>query len=144
MRPSEVFLRLASALVGWMILYAYFVWLAALRNIGCGPDGDEMFRLLLGILPFAAGSALALRLTRTFDEIHAILRWLAVPLALLVPFCLLHIWSVFDAVNRQGNSICGATADPQTWETIWAPLQFLAVAFCAWMLIRTWRSLSPK
>lgn len=126
-----------------MILYAYFVWLAALQKIGCGPDGDEMYRLLLGILPFAAGSALALRLTRSFAEIHAILRWLALPLALLIPFSLMHIWSVFETVNNTGNAICG-TAAPRTWEVVWAPLQTLTLAFCAWMLIRTWRTISTR
>jgi hypothetical protein len=44
-----------------MVLYAYFLWLAALAAMGCGPDGDEMHRLMLGLTPFACGFALTLR-----------------------------------------------------------------------------------
>ena len=60
MRLSEVFLRLASALVAWMVIYAYVIWLAALHAIGCGPDGDEIFRLLLGMAPLALGGGMML------------------------------------------------------------------------------------
>lgn len=137
MRLSEVFLRLASALVGWMILYAYLVWLAALRKIGCGPDGDELYRLLLGIVPFVIGGGLALRLTRAFDDIHRMLRWLSVPLLLLMPFAIAHIWSIWQFVNLAGQSIC-ADGAPSDWQSLWVPMQFLTLAFCAWMLVRLW------
>ena len=137
MRLPEVFLRLASALVGWMLLYAYFVWLAALRNIGCGPDGDELHRLLLGITPFVVGAGLSLRLTRSFADIHKILRWLSIPLILLIPFAVVHIWSIWNQVNIAGQSICSA-AEPTFWQSIWAPLQLIVLAFCAWMLGRLW------
>ncbi len=52
MRFAEVFLRLGSALVAWMMMYAYFLWLAAVYVVACGADGDEMHRLLLGLAPF--------------------------------------------------------------------------------------------
>ena len=34
MRFAEVFLRLGSSLVGWMLIYTYAVWLAALSVAG--------------------------------------------------------------------------------------------------------------
>ena len=40
-----------------MMLYAHIVWLAALQVMGCGPDGDEMHRLLLGLAPVTVGFA---------------------------------------------------------------------------------------
>jgi ABC-type molybdate transport system permease subunit len=79
MRPSEVFLRLGVALVAWMMLYAHVVWLAALHAMGCGPDGDELHRLLLGLAPLTCGFALLLHMTRPFADIHRILRWLGAP-----------------------------------------------------------------
>ena len=51
MRFSEVFLRLGVSLVSWIVLYAYLLWLAVAGKVGCGPDGDEVFRLLLGLAP---------------------------------------------------------------------------------------------
>ena len=50
MRFAEVFLRLGSALVAWMLLFTHFLWLAALHAMGCGPDGAEMHKLLLGLI----------------------------------------------------------------------------------------------
>ena len=48
MRFAEVFLRLDSALVAWMVLYARFLWLAVLFRLGCGPDGAETHKVLPG------------------------------------------------------------------------------------------------
>ena len=140
MRLSEVFLRLASALVAWMVIYAYFIWLAALGKMSCGPDGDEIYRLLLGMIPFAVGGSFLLRVTRAFSEIHLILRWLAVPLAILLPFALKNLWAVLQRVNVEKNPICGDGV-VASWQVYWAPLQFLAITVCVWMIFRVWRSL---
>ena len=83
MRFAEVFLRLGSSLVAWMMVFTYLVWMAALHAMGCGPDGDEMHRVLLGIGPLALAMALALRSTRPFPDIHRMLCRLAWPAALL-------------------------------------------------------------
>ncbi len=78
MRFAEVFLRLGTSLVAWMMLYAYIVWLAALNSLGCGPDGDEMHRLLLGMVPVACGFAFligatepARKLSDVFNAVQA-------------------------------------------------------------------------
>ena len=70
MRFAEVFLRLGCALVARMMLYAHFVWLAALRSVGCGPDGDELHRLLLLLVPATVGFALLLRVTRPLEGLR--------------------------------------------------------------------------
>jgi hypothetical protein len=120
-----------------MLLYTFYLWLAAAHNIGCGPDADEMHRVLLGLAPFSAAAAIALRVTRPFDEIHRMMRWLGVPLLLLLPFCLRTVWSVFNAVNLNGAAIC-ADVSPATWQLYWAPVQLIALAVATYFVLRTW------
>ncbi len=139
MRFAEVFLRLGCSLVGWMLVFTFVVWLAALHAMGCGPDGDEMHLLLLGLAPVACGFALMLRMTASFPEIHRMLSWLGVPLLLLLPFVLRNIWTVFSRTNIEGMAIC-TVAEPATWQRIWAPAEMFAVVFIALLVIAVWRS----
>ena len=141
MRFAEVFLRLGSALVAWMMLYAYFLWLAAVYVMGCGPDGDEMHRLLLGMAPFICGCAFVLGATRPLEEIQSMLRWLALPLALLLPFALRSIWQVIQVVNIENDAICADTA-PTAWQLLWAPTHVVTLAVVSYMLARVWRTVS--
>lgn len=139
MRFAEVFLRLGLSLVGWMVLYAHMLWLAALFRLSCGPDGDEMHLLLLGMAPVTIGFAFALRGTRPLPEIHSILRWLGVPLLLLLPFVARSTWQVFEAVNRNAVAVCN-DGPPTAWQTLWAPAQVLTVALVLFNIFRVWRS----
>jgi len=141
MRFAEVFLRLGSALVGWMLLYAYFLWLATLYVLDCGPDGDEMHRLLLGLVPFVWGFAFTLQVTRPFAEIHSMLRWLGAPLFLLLPFALRSVWNVFQTVNLDAVAIC-TDQKPPTWQFLWAPLQMITLLLVIYMIVRVWRSVA--
>jgi hypothetical protein len=134
MRFAEVFLRLGSALVGWMVLYAYALWLAVMHIIGCGPDGDEMLRLLLGMAPFAVTAAAALRTTRPFPEIHRMLRWLGVPLVLLLLLSLRSIWGIFSRVHLNALAIC-SSGEAAAWELAWVPVQALALATIAYLVL---------
>jgi beta-lactamase regulating signal transducer with metallopeptidase domain len=124
-----------------MVMYAYFLWLAAAYVIACGPDGDEMHRLLLGLVPFVGGFAFALQVTRPFTEIHSMLRWLGVPLFLLLPFALRSVWNVFQTVNLNAAAICTDHVPP-TWQTSWAPLQMITLLFALYMIVRVWRSVA--
>ena len=126
MRFAEVFLRLGFSLVAWMMIYTYAVWMAALHVIGCGPEGDEMHRVLLGVALLALLMALALRLTRPFPDIHRMLGRLVWPLALLAPFALKNILVVYQRANLDGLAICAEMA-PSTFQIIWAPAQFFAI-----------------
>lgn len=133
MRFAEVFLRLGASLVGWMMVFTYLVWMAALHAMGCGPDGDQMHRVLLGVGPLALVMALALRSTRPFPDIHRMLGHLAWPAALLGLLALKNIWVVFERTNLGGLAICAETA-PSTLQMSWAPAQFFIVAALAAVL----------
>lgn len=122
-----------------MMLYAYVVWLAVLHATGCGPDGDQLHRLLLGLAPFTVGFAFLLRVTRPIAEIHSMLRWLAVPLLFLLPFALRSLWSTFQSVNVDAVAICDSGA-PATWQTLWAPIQLLSLLLISLMVVKVWRS----
>jgi hypothetical protein len=139
MRFSEIFLRLGCALVAWMVLYAHFVWLAALGAVGCGPDGDELHRLLLGLVPFTIGFSFLLRMTRPFTDIHLILRWLGVPLAVLMTAGAYQVILISHSVYATGHGIC-STSSAATWHQIWGPAQLLAIVVSASMIIRIWRT----
>lgn len=138
MRFSEVFLRLGCALVAWMMLYAHFVWLAALRSIGCGPDGDELHRVLLLFVPVTVGFALLLRATRPLDEIHRILRWLGLPLAALMLAGGYQVFLISRSVYVTGLAIC-STSDATPWHQWWGVAQLLAIVVSSVMITRVWR-----
>ena len=139
MRFAEVFLRLGCSLVGWMLVFMYAVWLGALHAMGCGPDGDEMHKLLLGIAPVAAGGAFMLRMTRPFPDIHRMLSWLGVPLLLLLPFILQNIWAVFSSTSIEGTAICSDSSPPM-WQLIWAPAQMITTLLIAMLVVAVWRN----
>lgn len=139
MRFAEVFLRLGCALVAWMVLYTHVVWLAASRAIGCGPDGDAMYELLLGSAAFAWAFSFLLRSTRPLTEVHGILRWLAAPLAALFPFAAYGIWNVITVVNLHGLPLCSMSAPP-LWQRWWAAIETLALVLIAWRVVREWRA----
>ncbi len=109
-----------------MLLYAYLFWLAALYPLGCGPDGDELHRLLLGLTPFAIASSYMLRVTRVFVDTHKMMRWFAIPLLLVLPFAVRSVLSVARTVNIDATSLCAA-AEPATWQVMWAPIQALTL-----------------
>ena len=141
MRFSEVILRLGCALVAWMLLYAHFLWLAALGNIGCGPDGDELHKVLFGLVPITVGFAFLLRLTRPLEEIHRILRWLGVPLAAIMLAGTYHVLAISRVVYSTGQGFCSPGA-ATTWHQLWGPAQLLAIAVTGTMIIRAWRNAS--
>ena len=138
MRFAEVFLRLGCALVAWMVTFAYVVWLAALHAMGCGPDGDEMHRLLLAMAVVAALMAPLLRATRAFADIHRMLSWLAAPLALLSPFALRNIAGAFTTTYLEQRALCAA-GEPALWQLAWAPVQMAALVAIAICIVLAWR-----
>lgn len=134
MRFAEVFLRLGASLVGWMMVFTYLVWMAALHAMGCGPDGDAMHRVLLGVGPLALAMAFLLRATRPFPDIHRMLCRLAWPAALLGLFALKNTWVVFARTHLDGLATCTQQA-PSTLDLIWAPAQLFVVLALAVLLV---------
>ena len=143
MRFSEVFLRLGCALVAWMMLYAHFVWLAALRTVGCGPDGDELHRVLLLLVPVTVGVAFLLRATRPLEEIHRILRWLGLPLAALVLTGGHQVFVISRSVYMTGFAIC-STGNATAWHQFWGVAQLVAIVVTSVMIVRVWRDSVPR
>ena len=141
MRFADVFLRLGSALVAWMVLYAHFLWLAVLFRLGCGPDGAEMHKVLLGLAPLAIGFSFVLRATRPLEEIHSMLRWLSIPLVLLAPFIIRSIWHAVETVVSNESALC-ADVPPPIWQIAWAPVQIVTVAIVLLMIFRVWRNVA--
>jgi hypothetical protein len=121
-----------------MVLYAHFIWLAALGGIGCGPDGDELHRVLLALAPAAIGCALLLRVTRPLEEIHRILRWLGVPLAALMLAGGYQAFTISRSMYATGLGIC-STDEAGAWHLLWGPAQLLAIVIAAVMIVRVWR-----
>ena len=138
MRFAEVFLRLGCSLVAWMVTYTWVVWLAALPAMGCGPDGDEMHLLLLGLAPLACAMALMLRLTRPFEDIHRMLRWLALPVALLLVPAVRNVWGILRQSTLDGLAICEA-GPAAAWQSAWAPVQFAAMLVIVAILLWSFR-----
>ncbi len=138
MRMSEVFLRIGCSFTAWMVIYAYFIWLAVVERAGCSADGDEIFRLLLGMAPLAAGAAFLIRSTRPFPDIHRILRWLGVPLLGLLILTVPVIWEVLNQVNINAGAICNSNVRAN-WHAFWAPVQFAATGICVTMIWRGFR-----
>ena len=130
MRLSELFLRIGCALVAWMVLFAHFVWLAAVRQIECGPNSDEMYRLLLILLPFTLAAAFLVRLTRPFADVHSMLRWLGLPLAGLMLVGAYNVWLFARGVYFLKLAPCHF-GDLQTWHSAWVPAQVIVILVVA-------------
>ena len=127
MRLAEIFLRLGSSLVGWMVLYANTLWLAVSARVTCGEEGAELFGVLLGLAPVTLLTAPLIMVSRPLVEVHRMLRWLAIPILLLLPFCLFAIYRVVLIVYGAGVSICGE-ADAPAWQFWWVPVELVVIA----------------
>ena len=133
---AEVMLRIGSVLVAWMVVYAHVLWTAVVRVTDCQPDGDALWRLLLGFAPVTIGFTFLLAAMRPMPAIHRTLSWLALPLILLWPMAL---WPVVNAgltTTLGGEPICGVEA---WWHVLWAPVQLIALTVIAVMVWRLWR-----
>ena len=134
----EVLLRLGCSLVAWMVVYTHCVWLATLRVIECDPASDELWRLLLGFAPVAIGFSFLLGAMNKLPEIARILRWLGLPMVVLIPVASLPVFSTLQTATFGPTPICGA--EPALWHPWWAPLQLTTLFFVGFTIIRNWLS----
>jgi len=122
MRLAEVLLRLGCNLVGWMIIYSHCIWLGVIPQIGCGTEGDELFRLSLGFSPIAIGAAMLLGLAHKLPTVVGYLKWMALPLILLVPLAAIPILTALDTATFGGIGFCDSIA-ATGWQRAWGPIQ---------------------
>ncbi len=127
MRFSEVLLRLGCHLVGWLIIYSHCIWLGLIPQIGCGPEGEELYRLSLGFSPLVIGAALLLGLANKLTSVVAYLKWMAVPLILLVPLTAIPILTALETTTVGGMGFCDSVT-ATNWQRSWAPIQIVTIA----------------
>ena len=130
-------LRLGCSLVAWMVVYTHCIWLATLGAIGCGSAGDELLRLLFGFVPFTIGFSFLLSAINPVAEVARILRWLALPLALLIGVAALPVITFLQESTFGSEPIC--SSGPAAWHRWWAPAQLLTLSVVGLMAFRVWR-----
>ncbi|MEM7249946.1 MAG: hypothetical protein AAF493_00890 [Pseudomonadota bacterium] len=135
---AELFLRLGSALVAWVVVFAHLVWLAALEQVSCGPDAVRPWMVLLGFSPITVLFACLLPVGATVPGVARLLRLPAVLLLVLVPLALRHIHTVFERTWSEQGSICTELA-PSGFESWWSPAQLLVTIVIVVMAIVLWR-----
>ena len=131
---SQVVLRIGTSLVSWLVLFAYGIWLSVVDTAGC-TDVNELFALLLGAAPFAVGAAVAVRATRPFADIHRMLRWGLLPLAILLILSAPAVWDHLQQVTLDGAGFCTQQSQA-AWEPWWAPVQVIAMVVVLVVLAR--------
>ena len=118
-------------------MYTHTLWLAIVDDVGCGPDGDALYRLLLGFLPMTFLFGLLLGVSRKVTSVHGMLRWGAAPLVLLVPLAIASVWPTLMASTLGDAPICSDIVS--TWHKWWAPLQLVILAYISLQAYRAWR-----
>lgn len=119
-------MRLGCNLVGWMIIYSHCIWLAVIPQIGCGSEGDELFRLSLAFSPVAIGAALLLKLAHKLPTVMGYLKWMALPLILLVPLAVSPVLTALEVATLGGTGFCESVA-ASGWQRAWAPIQIITL-----------------
>ncbi len=130
MTVAELLLRIGCNIVAWLVVYTHCLWLAVLPRVGCQTDGDELWRVLLGMLPITFLFSLLLSVANKVDSVRDSLKWGAAPLLLLVPLAIMAIWPTFLGSTLGDNSICEPPA--KAWHFWWAPLQFLVLGWVSY------------
>lgn len=134
-------LRAGSTLVGWIVIYAHCVMLGVAREASCASQNAELWRLTaFMIIP----SAICICLSLLGLHLRQTIRWLALPLALLVPLALWAVFPYFTGSTLDGAHLCHVRsaefpAQPAPdWHRAWAPLQLLFLLATGWVGVRYW------
>jgi hypothetical protein len=135
----EVLLRLGCSIVAWLVVYTHCLWLATLYSVGCGSDGSEFWRLLLGFAPITLGFTLLLGSANRIPAIRGTLAWLALPLLLLLPLAVRGLWPTLRSATFNHSAICAEGA-ASLWHVAWAPVQIATLAAVGFMALRVYRN----
>ncbi len=139
MTVAEILLRIGCTIVAWLMMYTHCLWLAILPRVGCASDGDELWRVLLGMVPITLLFSLLLGAANKVASVQASLRWGAAPLLLLVPLALMAIWPTFSASTLNDAPICSLPA--KGWHLWWGPIQLITLA---WVCHRAYKTFTYK
>lgn len=137
MTVAEVLLRIGCTIVAWLLLYTHCLWLSVVEQVGCGSDGDALWRLLLGLIPITVTFGLLIGAANKVASVQATLRLGAVPLLLLLPLALLAVWPTFTTSTLGNQPICDIPN--VAWHQWWAPAQLLVLLFIGVIAYRNWR-----
>lgn len=134
MRFAEVFLRLGVALVGWLVIIAYLLWLAIVPQTPCNGDEASLWQVLLYAVPVVLMFAALLNASQQIPAIHETLRWLSVPALLLSLLAARTLFATFMSSTLGTEPVCGLS---QTgWSSLWAPVHALVFMVLA---VQFWR-----
>lgn len=141
MRPAELFFRLGSALVGWLVIYAHLLMIAVIPRSTCSPDNPGLWQPTLITWLLTAAAILLVRLGEPFRDT---IRWLTIPLA---PLWLAAAWALLPylvSATVGGAHVCTVLnpdfgAPAALWHRLWAPVQTAALTVIAWAALRYWR-----
>ncbi len=137
MSTIEVLLKLGISIVAWMVIYAHCIWAATLGVAGCDADGDALWLLLLIFAPFTLGFSFSLSASTQLPEVHGIIKYLALPLVVLIPLAALPVWTTMQIATIGTAAICGDGAQA-SWHAWWAPVQIFTLLTVTVMAWRAW------
>ena len=135
MTVAELLLRIGCTIVAWLIMYTHCLWLAVLPRVGCGSDGDELWRVLLGMVPITLLFTALIGAANKVDSVRDSLRWGAAPFALLLPLAILAIWPTLISSTLGDSGIC--TETPKAWHPWWAPVQLITLSWVSFKAYKT-------
>lgn len=148
MRFAELCLRLGCSLTGWLVAYAHCLWLAVLPQARCGGVADDPWRATLFLAVPTFVFALLIPAARPLPGVASVLRWLSLPLLVLVPLAARSVVPALQRASIDGAPLCAALVDPgaapAAWEGLWAPVQLLVLATIAAAGVFGWRSPSTS
>ncbi|MBT8135554.1 MAG: hypothetical protein KJO54_00940 [Gammaproteobacteria bacterium] len=141
---AEIVLRLGVAFVSWIIIYLNFIALLVVKIAEC-PGGDVApwtMSFATGLLTI--GAALTLPYGHALKGAAAV-RFIAVPLLVLLPFALWVILPYLAGTTIDAQVVCDVSKamssgnEAAGWQRAWAPLQLAAVIAVAVNGWRIWR-----
>ena len=143
MSVIEVLLRLGCAMVAWLVIYTHFIWTGTINTVGCGTDGPEIWRLVLGFAPVAIGASFLLPVSRKLREVHKMMRWFGAPLVVLLPLAFIAIWPSIVVSTLGAQGICGEVDIP-LWHRWWAPIQLLTILLIVYNVLKARHDINPQ
>ena len=124
---ASLFLRLGCTLVGFMVLFGHLLWLSILPRIDCATSGHELWSALMLMAAPSLFFAALLLASRPITAVTGGLKWLCVPLLLMVPLALIGLWPTLQTTTFGGSPICpdpANSAPAALWETLWGCLLY--------------------